>query len=89
MRPSDAFIQKRQTLLFALLLVLSCALGGCTQDQGVGPQQRIAPSCKQQCGTRLDERTFACIDCCHIVTSGLKLRYRATLNRGRSSCTLK
>jgi hypothetical protein len=28
--------------------------------------KRIAPACDQQCGTSLDERTFGCIDRCHI-----------------------
>ena len=66
MRPSHAFIQKRQTLLSVLLVILYCALSGCTREQGVGSRQRIAPSCEQQCGTSLDCRTFACIDRCHI-----------------------
>jgi hypothetical protein len=29
---------------------------------------RLAPSCEQQCGTTLDERTFVCIDRCHLET---------------------
>jgi hypothetical protein len=61
-----AFVQKRQ-LLFIQLVLLSCALGGCT-DQRVEGQQRIAPTCDQQCGKRLDERTFVCIDHCHLET---------------------
>jgi hypothetical protein len=59
------FVQKRQLLI--LLLPVLCALSGCTASQRVEPSSAIAPSCLQQCGTSTNEKTFACIDRCHLM----------------------
>jgi hypothetical protein len=49
-----------------LLVLLSCVLGGCVTGQREELERSNAPSCDQTCGTVLDERTFSCIDRCHL-----------------------